>query len=118
MAIIGIFFVVWVGLIVAPSIHDGLPAILAILKSGFENPTKINLCQDSIKTVLAFLLAYGIAMGAVLSSQHNYRRGEEHGSATWGTPEDLRKKYMQHPPLLKRIMYAVSLYKENGDWHD
>lgn len=39
------------------------------------------------------LLVYGIAIGVYLSTEHNYRRREEHGSAKWGTAGSVNKKY-------------------------
>lgn len=53
----------------------------------------IQLCEDSVKTVLTLLLVYGIAIGVYLSTEHNYRRREEHGSAKWGTAGSVNKKY-------------------------
>ena len=58
-----------------------------------QNPFQIQLCEDSVKTVLTLLLVYGIAIGVYLSTEHNYRRREEHGSAKWGTAGSVNKKY-------------------------
>ena len=58
-----------------------------------QNPFKIQLCEDSVKTVLTLLLVYGIAIGVYLSTEHNYRRREEHGSAKWGAAGSVNKKY-------------------------
>ncbi|MBS6458360.1 MAG: type IV secretory system conjugative DNA transfer family protein, partial [Firmicutes bacterium] len=57
------------------------------------NPFQIQLCEDSVKTVLTLLLVYGIAIGVYLSTEYNYRRREEHGSAKWGTAGSVNKKY-------------------------
>lgn len=43
--------------------------------------------------MLIFLLIYGISIGIYFSTKHNYRKGEEHGSAKWGTPSALARKY-------------------------
>ncbi len=58
-----------------------------------ENPFSITVCEDSVKTVLIFLLAYGMGIGIYLSTRKNYRRREEHGSAKWGDAETMNKKY-------------------------
>lgn len=89
----GIFPVVWLGLLIAPCLKDGLPGLVQQFGSVMQNPFKIQLCEDSVKTVLTLLLVYGIAIGVYLSTEHNYRRREEHGSAKWGTAGSVNKKY-------------------------
>ena len=89
----GIIPVVWLGLLIAPCLKDGLPGLVQQFGSVMQNPFKIQLCEDSVKTVLTLLLVYGIAVGVYLSTEHNYRRREEHGSAKWGTAGSVNKKY-------------------------
>lgn len=48
-----------------------------------NHPFSIRLCGDSVKTVLIFLLSYGMGIGIYISTKKHYRRGEEHGSAKW-----------------------------------
>ena len=40
-----------------------------------------------IQTVLIFVLCYGLGVGIYLSTDRNYRRREEHGSAKWGSAQ-------------------------------
>lgn len=89
----GILPVVWLGLLIAPCLKDGLPGLVRQFGSVMQNPFQIQLCEDSVKTVLTLLLVYGIAIGVYLSTEHNYRRREEHGSAKWGTAGSVNKKY-------------------------
>ena len=89
----GIIPVVWLGLLVAPCLKDGLPGLVRQFGSVMQNPFQIQLCEDSVKTVLTLLLVYGIAIGVYLSTEHNYRRREEHGSAKRGTAGSVNKKY-------------------------
>ena len=42
-------------------------------------------------------------IGIYLSSRRNYRRGEEHGSAKWGDPRAVNKKYRDKDPIKNRI---------------
>ena len=42
-------------------------------------------------------------MGALLSTRRNYRRGVEHGSAKWGSPERLNRKYCAKPPEPNKV---------------
>ena len=89
----GIIPVVWLGLLIAPCLEDGLPGLVQQFGAVMQNPFQIQLCEDSVKTVLTLLLVYGIAIGVYLSTEHNYRRREEHGSAKWGTAGSVNKKY-------------------------
>ena len=63
------------------------------VRIGDAKPIPDTAFEDSVKTVLTLLLVYGIAIGVYLSTEHNYRRREEHGSAKWGTAGSVNKKY-------------------------
>jgi type IV secretion system protein VirD4 len=89
----GIIPVVWLGLLIAPCMENGLVSLIQEFGTVMENPFQIKLCEDSVKTVLVLLLVYGIAIGVYLSTEHNYRRREEHGSAKWGSSSSVNKKY-------------------------
>lgn len=89
----GIIPVVWLGLLIAPCMKNGLMGLVENFGTVMQNPFKIVLCENSLKTVLILLLIYGLAIGVYLSTDHNYRRREEHGSAKWGSPGTVNKKY-------------------------
>ena len=103
LAVIGILPVVWLGLLIAPSVKGGLPEILPSLLTVFNDPFHIELCGDSLKTVLILLCAYGLTVSVILSSRHNYRRGEEHGSAKWGSARTVNRKYRVAAPEDNKI---------------
>lgn len=103
-AVIGIIPVVWVALLIAPSVSGGLPEILPKLMTVFNDPFHIEFCEDSVKTVLILLLLYGMGIGIWLSTQKNYRRREEHGSAKWGEARAVNKKYRQSPQSENKLM--------------
>ena len=48
----GIIPVVWLGLLIAPCLKDGLPGLVQQFGSVMQNPFQIQLCEDSVKTVL------------------------------------------------------------------
>ena len=75
-----------------------LPGIVARFPAIMNHPFRIELCEDSVKTVLFLLCAYGLGIGIFLSSRRNYRRGEEHGSAKWGDAKAVNKKYRATKP--------------------
>lgn len=89
----GIIPVVWLGLLIAPCMDNGLVSLIQKFGIVMQNPFHIQLCEDSLKTVLILLLIYGIAIGVYLSTDRNYRRREEHGSAKWGSAGSVNKKY-------------------------
>lgn len=57
-----------------------------------------------MKTVLIFLLCYGLGIGVYLSTDRNYRRREEHGSAKWGDPRAINRKYADKEPTANKIL--------------
>ena len=104
LSVIGIIPVVWLALLIAPSVSGGLPEILPKLMTVFNNPFHIEFCEDSLKTVLVLLLCYGFGIGIYFSTRRNYRRREEHGSAKWGDAKAVNKKYYQAPKSENKLM--------------
>lgn len=105
-SLIGIVPVVWVALLTAPFAEGGLVEIVQKLPDAMNEPFHITLCGDSLKTVLFFLLAYGLGIGFALSSPKNYRRREEHGSARWGDAKALCRKY-ELPDAVQNIILTT-----------
>ena len=101
LSLIGIIPVVWLGLLIAPSVKGGLPEILTSLMNA---PFHIELCEDSVKAVLVLLLCYGMGVGIYFSTRRNYRRREEHGSAKWGSASAVNKKYAQQPKSENKLL--------------
>lgn len=62
LAVIGIIPVIWFALLVAPYLSSGLMGILEGVPEAMNHPFSIQLCGDSVKTVLIFLLAYGMEL--------------------------------------------------------
>ena len=101
---LGTIPVVWLALRIAPFMEDGLPGLIKNFGAAMSRPFHITLCEDSLKTVLVLLLCYGIAIGIYLSTQRNYRRREEHGSAHWGSPAQVNGKYADKIPAQNKIL--------------
>ena len=89
----GIIPVVWLALLIAPYLSEGLPGLISNFGSVMNNPFNIQLCEDSARAVLILLLAYGVGLGIYISNDRNYRRREEHGSARWGIAHVVNRKY-------------------------
>lgn len=101
---LGTFPVVWLALRIAPFMEDGLPGLIQNFGAAMSHPFYITLCGNSLKTILVLLLCYGLAIGIYLSTQRNYRRREEHGSARWGSPAQVSKKYADRIPSQNKIL--------------
>ena len=101
---LGTIPVIWLALLIAPFMEDGLPGLIQNFGAAMSRPFHITLCEDSSKTVLVLLLCYGIAIGIYLSTQRNYRRREEHGSAQWGSPAQVNGKYADRVPAQNKIL--------------
>ena len=61
-----------------------------------ERPFAIGWTPYTLKYMLVGLLLYGCGIALYYSSRENRRPGEEYGSAKWGNPKELNRKYMDH----------------------
>ena len=93
IAAFGLIPVCWCALLIAPFLDGGLVEIMEGFPDALASPFSISICEDSMKAVLIFLVAYLMGIGVYVSTRRNYRRGAEHGSAKWGDPFKLNKKY-------------------------
>lgn len=101
--LMGLLPAAWLGLLVAPAASGGLFEIIRQFPAAMQHPFHIIWCEDSGKAVLFFVAAYGLLVGAMLSTRRSYRRGVEHGSAKWGSPERLNRKYCAKPPEPNKV---------------
>ncbi len=101
---LGIIPTIWLALIIAPNLNNGLMSIIIGFTESMNNPLNISWCENSIKSILIFLLIYIMIIAVYESTKKNYRRGEEHGSAKWGSASELNKKYMQKPENMNKIL--------------
>lgn len=104
MTVFGILPVVWLALLTAPYFAGGLPEVIRGFPDAVNHPFQIRFCGDSVKTVLIFLLSYGLGIGIYISTRKNYRRGEEHGSALWGNTQEVNKKYSDKTFEVNKLM--------------
>jgi len=100
----GLVGVVWIALLIAPAISGGLPNMLPKLSETFAHPFRITWCDSSAKWLLILSGAYALGILCYESTKPNYRRREEHGSAEWGDPHTVCKKYKQSPPEMNKIL--------------
>lgn len=89
----------WAAILIADAIQPGrnLFELLEVLTEKLNHPFQLHYTEYTIKSVLVCTLLYAAGIGIFYSSQKNYRRGEEHGSARWGDARQICKKYSQKP---------------------
>jgi len=114
---VGLLPVIWAALLVAPFISTGLRGILEGLSNEMKEPFAIRWCKDSPKTIFLFLLIYGMGISIYFASKQNYRRGEEHGSAKWGTAKEINHKYAAKQPDLNKLLTNHVRIGLNGRKH-
>ncbi|MBQ8217902.1 MAG: type IV secretory system conjugative DNA transfer family protein [Oscillospiraceae bacterium] len=100
----GLIPVIWIALVLAPYVKDGLPGIIENFAGAMEQPWNISLCEDSLKTVLIFVGAYAMGLAVYLSSARNYRRREEHGSASWGSALAVNRRYADKDRAMNKLL--------------
>ena len=89
----GAALAIWLGTAAAPGAAGGLRGMLAAFSQAMASPFSLTLCPDTGRCVLVCLFIYGLALLMVISSGMNFRRGEEYGSARWGNPQEIDRKY-------------------------
>lgn len=89
----------WAAILIADVIQPGrnLFELMEVLTEKMNHPFQLHYTEYTIKSMLVCTLLYAAGIGIFYSSQKNYRRGEEHGSARWGDARQICKKYSQKP---------------------
>ena len=89
----------WAAILIADAIQPGrnLFELMEVLTEKLNHPFQFHYTEYTIKSVLVCTLLYAAGIGIFYSSQKNYRRGEEHGSARWGDARQICKKYSKKP---------------------
>ena len=91
--IVGALLVVWLAILIAPISDSGLWDMLPKLEQQLNAPLNLIWTEQTPRMIALFLLVYVLVIGVALSSRREYRRGEEHGSAHWGNPAQVNRKY-------------------------
>lgn len=95
----------------------GLSAMITRLESIPSAPLDIAWTPHSPKAVTIAGVLYGLAVSAYYATLRNERRGEEHGTAKWGVPSAINKRYkdFNHPGnniiLTKNMQMSVDTRK-------
>lgn len=101
----GLVPVTWIAMLAAPAFSKG--GVFEIFRRWhelFSNPFRFVLCDGSVKTVVIFILVYLVGLGIYLSTESNFRRREEHGSAKWGSAAALNRTYADKEASKNKIL--------------
>lgn len=103
--------VIWAALLLASAYEDGLHlfALTEKFSEQFAHPFSIQWKPYSIPCILLCLLCYGCGIGLYYTSRENRRPGEEYGSAKWGNPKSLCKKYMDTKNPLENVILTKNV---------
>lgn len=87
--------VLWLAVIAASVYENGINVfeLVSRLTSAVNHPFAVRWTAYTPRFLLAFLLLYGGGVLLYYSGRENRRPGQEYGSAQWGSPWQLNKKY-------------------------
>ena len=90
--------VLWLAAIAAYAYEDGMNLFqwMGRFSQVLERPLSIGWTAHTPKFMLVSLIIYAFGIALYYSSRENRRPGEEYGSARWGDPRALCRKYMDH----------------------
>ena len=88
-------FVVWAALLLAQSLGGGLPDILSNLTAALNDPFAIRWTEHSLVSILVCSALYAAALCYLSANRGRTRDGAEHGSAAWGTPQQVNAMFAQ-----------------------
>ena len=105
--------VVWVALLIAQSLGGGLPDILTSLTAALENPFAVRWTDKSLMSILICSAAYAAALCYASANQGRTREGAEHGSATWGSPQQVNAMFAQkeNKLLTRNVRLGLDTHK-------
>ena len=73
--IIGIIPVIWMALLFAPYLTGGIIDFIDGFSKIMNNPFKISICDNSLKTIVIFIVIYIMGLCFYFSTRKNYRKG-------------------------------------------
>ena len=90
--------VLWLASIAAYAYEDGMTIFtwMGRFSQVLERPFAIEWTAHTPKFMLVSLIIYAFGIALYYSGRENRRPGEEYGSARWGDPRALCRKYMDH----------------------
>lgn len=103
LIVLGLIFVVWFGLLIAPYLEHGLLNVLKNLNKITQNPFSFSFGSYSLRGVFICLVFYMIGAGIYMSTRKNKRPQEEYGSAKWADPKAVNKIFANKDPYYNKL---------------
>lgn len=106
--------VAWLALVLAQYFGvGGLPMLIENLTMTLNNPLSITWTDKSLVALLFATGIYIFCIGLYFTDQARRRDGEEHGSATWGSPKQVNAIFAQklNKPLTRHVKLGLDAYK-------
>ena len=106
--------VAWLALVLAQCFGEGgLPMLIENLTMALNNPLSITWTDKSLVALLFATGIYILCIGLYFTDQARRRDGEEHGSATWGSPKQVNAIFAQklNKPLTRHVKLGLDAYK-------
>lgn len=106
--------VAWLALVLAQYFGvGGLPMLIENLTMALNNPLSITWTDKSLVALLFATGIYILCIGLYFTDQARRRDGEEHGSATWGSPKQVNAIFVQklNKPLTRHVKLGLDAYK-------
>lgn len=90
--------VLWLAAIAACVYEDDMNLFrwMGCFSQALEHPFSVRWTAHTLKFMLGSVFLYGCGIALCYSGRENRRPGEEYGSAKWGDPKELNRKYMDH----------------------
>lgn len=104
LLVVGAIAVIWLSMLIAPTLGGGFLSMLTKLAKAFSSPFYLYWSKNTLPCVLVFCLIYVLAIVIYHHTKPNYRRRKEHGSAEWGSIEKINERYRQQPQCENKIM--------------
>lgn len=97
----GLLLVAWLALLIAPLVTEdvGLSGLLEGLNAAMAQPFSVRWVDKTPKMLFLLCGTYAVSVMAWAASRRRVKPLEEYGSARWGDPKGVNKKYAGSNPL-------------------
>ena len=111
--------VLYLAVLAAGVYEDGMNLFqfMAVFPDAMNKPFTLRWTPYTAKFILGALLLCGGVIALYYSSRMNRRPGEEHGSAKWGSVQELNRKYSDKDPARNVILTKHLCMSLNGRQH-
>ena len=111
--------VLYLAVLAAGVYEDGMNLFqfMAVFPDAMNKPFTLRWTPYTAKFILGALLLCGGVIALYYFSRMNRRPGEEHGSAKWGSVQELNKKYSDKDPARNVILTKHLCMSLNGRQH-